>query len=222
MNLMPKLVHSLKFTDHSKENTVNRERSTINRNSTGFTLIELLVARHPKPWRKKAAFGFTLIELLVVIAIIGILAALATVSYTDSQKKSRDSRRKSDLVAIQKALELAKQDTAGNYSYPRCYTAAAVSCVLTEPDLVVTTDIRETSPVLSPTYIKAIPTDPKTSTGYTYQTFTDNTYATGCSTSGSCTAFRLISCLENSKDPQKDATDTCTATDTVSYTISNL
>lgn len=212
---MPSLkkVHGSWFMVHRfKKETTNYEQPTTNRKSKGFTLI----------------------ELLVVIAIIGILASLATYSYTDSQKKARDNRRKSDLVAIQKALELAKQDTAGNYSYPRCYTAAAVSCVLTEPDPVAhPADDRETSPVLSPTYIKAIPYDPKTGTGYTYQTWTDNTYTTGCSTSGACTAFSLVACLENSKDPQQDPNapggslfpqnaTVCSTAGTVSYTITNL
>jgi len=49
--------------------------------------------------------AFTLLELLVVIGIIGILVALATVSYTATQAAARDSRRKQDMVAMQNALE---------------------------------------------------------------------------------------------------------------------
>jgi prepilin-type N-terminal cleavage/methylation domain-containing protein len=41
--------------------------------------------------------GFTLIELLVVISLIGLLAALALVSYIGVQKQGRDTQRKSDL-----------------------------------------------------------------------------------------------------------------------------
>ena len=62
--------------------------------------------------------GFTLIELLVVIAIIGILAGFAIASFTSAQAKGRDSRRKGDLDALKKALELAKQDCTGGGYYP--------------------------------------------------------------------------------------------------------
>lgn len=58
--------------------------------------------------------GFSLIELLVVIALIGILTAVATASYTTMQKKSRDSRRISDMKAIQQGLEQSFSDTS-NY-----------------------------------------------------------------------------------------------------------
>lgn len=60
--------------------------------------------------------GFTLLELLVVIGIIAILVALATVSYSATQKQGRDSKRKQDLVAVQNALE---QYYSNNYyKYP--------------------------------------------------------------------------------------------------------
>lgn len=49
--------------------------------------------------------AFTLVELLVVISIIGILAALATVSFSSTQKQARDTQRKSDLKQYQTSLE---------------------------------------------------------------------------------------------------------------------
>jgi prepilin-type N-terminal cleavage/methylation domain-containing protein len=59
--------------------------------------------------------GFTLIELLISIAIIGILISVAVASYSSAQKKARDSRRMSDLKAIQGGFEQYYADFNGNY-----------------------------------------------------------------------------------------------------------
>lgn len=59
--------------------------------------------------------GFTLLELLVVMAIIGILAAIGIASYSGAQAKGRDARRKSDLENTSRALELYYND---NGEYP--------------------------------------------------------------------------------------------------------
>ena len=49
--------------------------------------------------------GFTLLEILVVISIIGILLGLGSVAFSTAQKKGRDARRRSDMKAVQSALE---------------------------------------------------------------------------------------------------------------------
>jgi prepilin-type N-terminal cleavage/methylation domain-containing protein len=54
---------------------------------------------------KQKQKAFTLLELLVVIAIIGILISLGVASFSNAQKKSRDSRRREDLKAVQNGLE---------------------------------------------------------------------------------------------------------------------
>lgn len=59
--------------------------------------------------------GFTLVELLVVIAIIGILASMALVSYTGSQKQARDAQRKSDIKQYQLSLENYANKNSGLY-----------------------------------------------------------------------------------------------------------
>lgn len=53
----------------------------------------------------KKNLGFTLLELLVVIGIISILVTLVSASYSSAQKKARDTRRKSDMKALQNCLE---------------------------------------------------------------------------------------------------------------------
>ena len=49
--------------------------------------------------------GFTLVELLIVIIIIGILATLVIVTFSGVQAKARDSKRQTDIGAIDSHLE---------------------------------------------------------------------------------------------------------------------
>jgi prepilin-type N-terminal cleavage/methylation domain-containing protein len=60
--------------------------------------------------------GFTLLELLVVIGIIGVIMALATVAYSSVQISGRNTRRKQDLVAIQNSLE--QYYSVNEFKYP--------------------------------------------------------------------------------------------------------
>ena len=72
--------------------------------------------------------AFTLIELLVVVSIIGILAALATVSFTSTQKQARDIARKSDLKQYQNALEAYANKNNG--LYPAWFSGSATMSML--------------------------------------------------------------------------------------------
>lgn len=66
--------------------------------------------------KKLVSSGFTLVELLIVIVIIAILAAITIVAYNGIQNRANDSRRMSDLEAMNNALALYKAD---NGSYPK-------------------------------------------------------------------------------------------------------
>lgn len=64
--------------------------------------------------KKTAAKGFTIVELLIVIVVIGILAALVIVTYNGIQQKARDTERKTDINALHGQLE-AYQAQNGKY-----------------------------------------------------------------------------------------------------------
>ncbi len=49
--------------------------------------------------------GFTIVELLIVIVVIGILAALVITTFTGIQRKARDTERTTDIKAIHSQLE---------------------------------------------------------------------------------------------------------------------
>lgn len=118
-----------------------------------------------------------MIELIVVVTIMALLTVIAIVSYSAAGKKSRDSKRASDLEKIRVALELYRQEKG---SYPD------------EVDL------------LSPDYLQEWPQDPKNysyfyslATPYSYAVYgqmedlgsTNGTYGDNCT--GTCN-YKLV------------------------------
>ena len=64
---------------------------------------------------RKEQKGFTIVELLIVVVVIGILAAITLIAYNGIQIRARDGIRKQDVATISKALELYYTD---NGYYP--------------------------------------------------------------------------------------------------------
>jgi len=63
----------------------------------------------------KAVKGFTLIELMIVVAIIGILAAIAIPKFADLIRKSGEGASKGDVGSIRSALSIYYGDMEGQY-----------------------------------------------------------------------------------------------------------
>lgn len=62
--------------------------------------------------------GFTIVELLIVIVVIGILAAIVVVAYNGIQNQAYDTTVKSDLATVVKKIELEKVKNEGLYPHP--------------------------------------------------------------------------------------------------------
>jgi general secretion pathway protein G len=57
--------------------------------------------------------GFTIVELLIVIVVIGILAALVLNSFRGVQERARDTKRRTDVNAQASQLEVYYTDNGG-------------------------------------------------------------------------------------------------------------
>ena len=62
---------------------------------------------------KKRDQGFTIVELLIVIVVIGILAALVLNSFQGVQARARDTERRTDVNAMATQLEVYYNDEGG-------------------------------------------------------------------------------------------------------------
>ena len=66
----------------------------------------------------RALQGFTLIEIMVVIVILGLLAAIVAPSVMDRPDQAREIRVAQDIRGIEAALKLYRLD---NFGYPIRY-----------------------------------------------------------------------------------------------------
>jgi type IV pilus assembly protein PilA len=66
--------------------------------------------------RSHSESGFTLVELLVVMLIIGLLAAIAIPSFFNQREKANDAQAKENAHTAQVAMETYATDNGGSYA----------------------------------------------------------------------------------------------------------
>ena len=98
---------------------------------------------------KRNAKGFTLIELLIVVAIIGIIVAIAIPNLLNAIQRAKQRRTMGDIRTTATALEAYAVDmnryppSAGTYDLPETIGTDTVGS--------------EMANYVSPTYVKAVP-----------------------------------------------------------------
>lgn len=111
----------------------------------------------------KARKGFTLVEILIVVVILGILAAIVIPQFTDASTQAKESSLRADLQTMRSQIELYKIQhndyLPGVASGTHTSTIGDISVAL-----ISKTNINGVAPAAGETvygpYMQAIPTNP--------------------------------------------------------------
>lgn len=150
--------------------------------------------------------GFTFIEILIVLGIMSIFIVTSFFSYTSIRKRSRDTKRKSDLETITVLLNAYYADYG---VFPPASNASS-SCAYGTPDCWVFSTagvdwIESLVPPSDPYYASLLPLDPTNNAEDPWDLLLDNySYAYG-NVSADGQSYDLTTRLESENDPARCA-----------------
>ncbi len=106
----------------------------------------------------KRTKGFTLVEILIVVIILGILAAIIIPQFTDASEGARDSAIESNLQAMRAQFELYKAQHNDQYPWEIATTFSSAD-IITQLTTKTTAE-GAASGTLGP-YMQNVPTNPR-------------------------------------------------------------
>lgn len=145
---------------------------------------------------KKRDGGFTIVELLIVVVVIGVLAAITVVAYNGIQQRALFSSYQSDIKLLDNAIKMYH---AENGTYP--YSGATGSCWTNQ-----TTGTGNFIVGLVPNYISKIPDVPAHNGGSNYYAYCFTAYGANYKVIRLVVGGQTLPAIESNGNPNIDPT----------------